>query len=65
MYRQYEDPYALEQQLTELKNKLQKAYALGADVYELQDLELEIAELEDRVNFAWQDDEYDREGGDY
>lgn len=63
MYRQYEDPYALEQKLTELKNKLQEAYALGADVYELQDLELEIAELSDRVNFAWQDDEFDHDGG--
>lgn len=63
MYRQYENPYALEQKLTELKNKLDEAYALGTDFDELQDLELEIAELKDRVNFAWQDDEYDHEGG--
>ena len=60
MYRQYEDPRKLEKQLAELKEQLKKAYALGADVYELQDLEIEIAELKDRINFAWQD-EYQEE----
>lgn len=59
MYRQYENPYALEEQLKELKEELHKAYSMGADVYELQDLQMEIAELKDRINFAWQDDEYD------
>lgn len=59
MYRQYENPYELEKQLEELKEELHKAYALGADVYELEDLELTIAELKERINFAWQDDEYD------
>lgn len=57
IYRQYEDPYALEKLLEERKEELKKAYALGADPYELQDLQLEIHELEERVNFAWQDDE--------
>ena len=59
MYRQYEDPYKLEEQLEELKEELNKAYKLGADDYELMDLEINIAELKDRINFAWQDDEYD------
>lgn len=59
MYRQYENPYELEKQLEELKEELHKAYALGADVYELEDLEITIAELKERINFAWQDDEYD------
>ena len=59
MYRQYEDPYKLEEQLEELKEELNKAYKLGADNYELMDLEINIAELKDRINFAWQDDEYD------
>lgn len=59
IYRQYEDPYELEKQLKALKEELHKAYQLGADVYELQDLHLEIHELEERVNFAWQDNEYE------
>lgn len=62
MYRQCENPYMLEEKLTELKNKLREAYASGADD-ELEDLHLEIAELSDRVNFAWQDDEFDHDGG--
>lgn len=64
MYRQYENPYTLEEKLAELENELQQAYASGADD-ELEDLEFEIAELKDRINFAWQDDEYDHEGGEY
>lgn len=59
MYRQYEDPVELQKRLDERKEDLRKAYALGADVYEIMDIELEIAELKDRINFAWQDDEYD------
>lgn len=60
MYRRYEDPRKLEKQLAKLKEQLKEAYALGADVYELQDLEMEIAEIKDRINFAWQD-EYQEE----
>lgn len=49
MYRRYEDPYKLEEQLAELH----------ADNPDNIDLAIEIAELKDRINFAWQDDEYD------
>jgi len=59
MYRQYENPWELEKRLKALKEELHKAYALGADTTELEDLHLEIHELEERVNFAWQDDEYE------
>lgn len=59
MYRQYEDARKLEKQLEELKERLHEAYVLGADDDELQDLVLEIAELKERINFAWQDEEYD------
>jgi hypothetical protein len=59
MYRQYENPYELENQLKELKEELHNAYAHGADTEDLIDLHIEIAELEERINFAWQDDEYD------
>ncbi len=59
MYRQYENPYELENRPEELKEELHKAYASGVDAEDLIDLQIEIAELEERINFAWQDDEYD------
>ena len=61
MHRRYEDPRKLEKRLAQLKKELKKARSLGADVYEIQDLEMEIAELKDRINFAWQDEEYDED----
>jgi hypothetical protein len=54
MYRQYEDPYKLEKQLAELKEQ-------RIHNPEDEDLALEIYELEERINFAWQDDEYETE----
>jgi hypothetical protein len=59
MYRSYENPHKLEQQLKELREEYNERRKLGADAYELIDLAMEINELEERVNFAWQDDEYD------
>ena len=61
MYRQYEDPYKLEQRLEELKER--RANCTNED--ELIAIDQDIAELKDRINFAWQDDEYECEGGDY
>ena len=61
MYRQYEDPYKLEDQLKEKRAEYSMMMKLGADVHELIDIALEINDLEERVNFAWQDDEYDAE----
>lgn len=52
MYRQYEDPYKLEQRLAEV----QEAYAQNPDDEYYAE---EIAELKERINFAWQDDEYE------
>ena len=60
IYRQYENPYALEQRL----EKLQERRAKCTDEYELYEIDMDIAELKDRINFAWQDDEYECEGGD-
>ena len=54
MYRQYEDPYVLEQKLAEAKKRL-------AENPENEDLAIEVHELEERINFAWQDDEYESE----
>lgn len=57
IYRQYEDPYKLEKQLAELKE--QRANTINDS--ELQWLNEAIHKLEKRVNFAWQDDEYDED----
>lgn len=54
MYRQYEDPYVLENQLAKAREEL-------AQNTNNEDLALEVHELEERVNFAWQDQEYEME----
>ncbi len=54
MYRQYENPHALEERLEEAKRRL------AENPYD-EDLVLEVEELKERVNFAWQDDEYDED----
>lgn len=54
MYRQYENPNALEERLEEAKRRL------AENPYD-EDLVLEVEELKERVNFAWQDDEYDED----
>ena len=59
MYRQYENPYELENQLDKLKKEYEKAVKENADEDTLINLAENIAELKDRINFAWQDDEYD------
>lgn len=57
MYRQYENPYKLEQQLKELQKEYQTAVEENADEETLINLSIDIAELKERINFAWQDDE--------
>ncbi len=63
MCRIYEDPRALESELARAKRAL--AELLGSyaviDEDEVTDLKQEIADLEERVNQAWQDEEYDLE----
>lgn len=59
MYRQYEDPYELEKQLKELRLEYSNAKENNADENTLIELSQDIHELEERVNFAWQDDEYE------
>ena len=55
MYRAYENPNKLEDQLAELKAR--RANATDDD--EIMSLNESIAELKDRINFAYQDEEYD------
>lgn len=49
MYRSYEDPHKLEDMLAEAEQRLSED-PMNADLAE------EVAELRDRVNFAWQDE---------
>lgn len=62
MYRQYEDPYELEKQLKELRREYSNAKENNADENTLIELTQDIHELEECVNFAWQDDEYECDG---
>lgn len=60
MYRDYEDPHALEEQLKELLNK---------DTENMTDEEVishhdDIEELKYRINLAWQDNEAAMNGED-
>ena len=57
MYRRYEDPRKLEKHLAKLKRR----YKQTQDEDEKMYLAEEIAELTERVNFAWQDEEYEEE----
>lgn len=61
--RRYENPLAIEEEL-EVKraqyNKLTADFDDHED--ELVDLGQDIADLEERLNFAWQDDEAEAEG---
>lgn len=59
MYRQYENPYELGKQLEELKEEYRTAVKTNADEERIISLADDIAELKERINFAWQDDEED------
>lgn len=54
MYRQYENPRTLEERLEEAKKRL------AENPYD-EDLANDVAELKERANFAWQDEEYDED----
>lgn len=62
MYRQYENPYKVQKQLEAAERELSDARARGEDPENLIDLYLEVESLRERVNFAWQDDEFEMEG---
>ncbi|MBR3019992.1 MAG: hypothetical protein IKH57_23440 [Clostridia bacterium] len=62
MYRQHENPYTLEKKLKEAENLMKMALDSGADYEDLIDLQCEISEYKERINFAWQDDEAEVEG---
>lgn len=56
MYRDYENPYRLEDTLQELKKEYELLkWDSKADPEDLVRLKEEIEELRQRINFAWQD----------
>ena len=67
MYRQYENPYELNKYLCELEAEYQTLIESGVDADEEDFIDLccEIADIKERINFAWQDDEYDYDNRDY
>ena len=65
MYRQYENPYELNKYLCELEAKFDTRFENGESLEDLIDLAEDIATLKERINFAWQDQEYDEMNRDY
>lgn len=65
MYRQYENPYKLNKYLCELEAEFDTRFENGESLEDLIDLSEDIATLKERINFAWQDEEYDEMNRDY
>ena len=62
MYRSYEDPWKLEDELAEMKAEYEDAQQdPDINLEELMDRAQEITEMEERIRFAWDDQEYDLE----
>ena len=60
MFRQYENPHELEERLESLRERFERAKIEEPENEDyIIDLYIEVAELEDRINFAYQDEEYD------
>ena len=65
LYRRYEDPYKVQSMLEEARAEYNREINRGTDPEDLVDLVIWIGELEERLNFAWQDDEAEAFGYDY
>ena len=62
IYRQYEDARTLQARLDEVRAEFEAKAAQGLlDAEDYADYALEIGDLEERVNFAWQDEEYEED----
>ena len=60
MYRPYENPWKLEDRLEEAQKRLEQAKEEDPEnIDRIIDLVNEVESLKERVNFAWQDQEYD------
>ena len=58
MYRQYEDPYKLEKELEQVEDEYRRFLDDGG-IDEDGSWQERIGNLKERINFAWQDDEYE------
>jgi len=58
MYRQYENPYSLEDRLAELEAIKRRLDAENQYDERFESIQEDIEELKDRINYAWQDEEY-------
>ena len=58
-YRRYEDPHKVRKLLEEAQKSLEEAEQEGREPEALIDLYEEVESLKERLNFAWQDEEYD------
>lgn len=67
MYRQYENLCELNKYLCELEAEYQTLIEMGVDADEEDFIDLyeEILDIKERINFAWQDNEYDYDNRDY
>ena len=65
LYRRYEDPYEIQSMLNEAHAEYNRELNNGRNPEDLIDLVIWIGELEERLNFAWQDDEAAQFGYDY
>ena len=63
MYRQYENPYKVQKLLAEAEAELDRAKqeTSDEDYDRLIDLCNEVEALKERLNFAWQDEEFDEQ----
>ena len=65
LYRRYEDPYEIQSMLHEARAEYNRELNSGRNPEDLIDLVIWIGELEERLHFAWQDDEAEQFGYDY
>lgn len=66
MYRRYEDPHKLEQMLDAAEKKLERMKAAPEpDDDSIIEQYNWIESLKERINFAWQDDEYNELNASY
>lgn len=60
IYRDYENPYALQDRREFLIEKRDHLRLFGKlSEQEELDIAMEITELSDRINYAWQDEEFE------
>ena len=66
MFRQYEDPYKVQKMLAQAEADFEAAKQEDPENVDLLiDLANEVESLRERLNFAWQDDEYDEMNATY